>query len=109
MKLFFNNILNYLRYIAFLVVFMSMLLQTVSSSIYLFSESDTELVKIDWEEDSDEEEKTEKEKTDEKIEPPVFNPYSIHILYTSATNYFQLQPSLLDFSLEIQVPPPKVS
>lgn len=86
-----------------------MLLQTVSSSIYLFSESDTELVKIDWEEDSDEEEKKEKEKTDEKIEPPLFSPYSIQILYASTANCFQLQPSLLDFSLEILVPPPKVS
>lgn len=108
MKLF-NNILNIAKYSLFLVLFISMLLQTVSISITLFIDNDTELVEIDWEEDADEEEKQENEKRDEKIEPPVLNSDTIQLVYTSLTNYYQLRTSLQDFSMEIPIPPPELN
>ena len=105
MKLIYNNIFGFIKHTAFLVVFMSLLLQTITISVTIFIENDTELVEIDWEEDSDEEEK--QEKTDEKIEPPIFESYTTPFLYVSVMNCHQLQHLPLDFSLEIPIPPPE--
>jgi hypothetical protein len=83
------------------------LLQPIGQTIALFTNDNIELVKVDWEEDFDEEEKQEDDCKDEKNEFKILNSLDHHFLYASEYSCYQILQSLYDFDLEILIPPPK--
>ena len=100
-----NGILVYLKYIAFVVILSTMLLQTVSVTVNFLLQNETELTIIDWEEDTDEEET---ENTNEKTEPPFNNSYysytePLHLVNTCSI----ISKKVTDISQEIPIPPPQ--
>jgi hypothetical protein len=104
------NILNSLKYGAFALVLFSLLLQPLSQVISILNNNDIELVSIDWEEDSlDEEDKQEDDskEDEEKTEPQYLNNQRQILIYVSTTSNYDILESVLDFNLEILIPPPK--
>lgn len=111
MKITEYNILSGLKYSAVILVLFSLLLQPLSQAISIFNNEDIELVAIDWEEDTSDEEDIQEDdnKEDEKIEPqPLNNQKHTSIYATTISNYDVLE-SVLDFNLDILIPPPKFS
>lgn len=105
MKLVCKYIFSFVKSTAFLVVLMSMLLQTVTVSINIFAENDTEFTLFDLEEDSDEEEKT--ENTSEKIQTPVYKIHDPYFGYSCLITRHIVNQKLLDINEEIPIPPPE--
>ena len=107
-----NNILNSLKYGAFALVLFSLLLQPLALVVSIFNNETIELVAIDWEEDSsDEEDKLEDDskEDEEKIEPQLINTQRQTFINASITSNYDVFESVLDFNLEILIPPPKLA
>ncbi len=102
------NILNSLKYGAFALVLFSILLQPISQAISIFNNEDIELVAIDWEEDTSDEEDDSKE-DEERIEPQFLNTQRQTFINASITSNYNVFESVLDFNLEILIPPPKLA
>ena len=107
-----DNILNNLKHFAFVVVVFSLLLQPIYQAIAVFNNDDIELVAIDWEDDaSDEEDKQEDDtiEDEERTEPQLLNSQR-HAFFNIATiSNYDVFEFVLDFNLEILIPPPKFS
>lgn len=106
MKLFCHNIFSFIKYGSFVIVLVSMLLQSIVQTITLFANDDIELVEVDWEEDS-EEEKQEDDCKDGKNEFKILNSYDRRFIYASECSYYQVFQPYYDFDLEIPIPPPE--
>lgn len=86
-----------------------MVQQLAAQTIALASTWDYEfeLVGLDGQEESNEEEKKEDESKDEKIEMLILGPYDHLFSVAKANSAFNLLEPLMDFSMEITIPPPE--
>ena len=101
-----KNAFNTLKYLLFIVVFMSVFLKTTANTIYLFTDSNSELVVAEWEEDSDEEEEQADSK-DEKIEHQIIYNIVISPFYSIVVITIQSQVHFWEFNFDIHTPPPE--
>lgn len=107
MRLFCHNIFSFIKYGLFIIVLVSMLLQSIVQTITLLANDDIELVEVDWEEDFDEEEKQEDDCKDEKNEFKILNSYNRRFISVSECSCYQVLHPYYDFDLEIPIPPPE--
>lgn len=114
MNLLKHNILNSLKYGVSTLVLFSMLLQPIAKVISIFSDDTVELVSLNWLEDTTdidekkEDKKDENSKEDEKKTEPQFlsSQKQSYVFVSIAPNYNVLE-FMLDFNLDIVIPPPK--
>lgn len=109
MNLIKQNILNNFKHSVFVILFFGITFQPLSQLLSIFNNENIELVILGWEEGSENEDKQENDHIeDEEItEPPTFR-FQRHTtrLKNSILNFRDLE-SILDFNLEILIPPPK--
>jgi hypothetical protein len=86
-----------------------MILQPISEAFSCFSDVNHEMVDIDWEDDTDKEEKEDKNEEDKKIEPQFVNTKDSHLNLFHYNFPYYIQQQRLSHSLEILIPPPKLS
>ncbi len=111
MNLIKQNILNSVRHSVFVILFFSITFQPLYQFLSILNSENIEFVILGWEEGTESEDKQESDyKEDTEISEDQFYTFQQHAtnLKNRVLNYRDLA-SVLDFNLEILIPPPKLA
>jgi len=107
MILVFYNILTLLRQFAFIAVVYALVIQPVAATFAVVSQADYELADFDGGEKDTEDESQEEERDEEKINLQIAHIHASDFSYYNRLSCHNEQSLLLNFSLEILIPPPE--
>lgn len=103
-RIFFS--LNTVKYLFVIGILASLTLSTTLQSLSLLSENSFEILKVEWQQDSEEEKEDQRENNENKIQPQLF---ALNHLYieNSTRELNSLSFFFSDSFIEIYTPPPK--
>jgi len=99
--------LDTMKYFFVIGILTSLTLSTTLESLSLLSENSFEIVKGEWQEDSQEETENQREKLEKKIQPQILS-YNYWFSLKITTLLYVLSESYKDSFLEIYSPPPEL-